>query len=80
MKIHKEMFDRWKKHCILYCHENGYKPEDVKTGCAAWNVAHRLGLPKEAYHVDKDINDTHIQTASHGVNLKYRTASAMMPG
>jgi len=63
MKIYKEMFARWKKYSILLCAERNTTPEKIMTGAQAWNIAYDLELPKEAYHVDKSINDDHIKTA-----------------
>jgi hypothetical protein len=63
MKIHKEMFDRWKKFCHLLCHDRGIPVWAVTSPTQAWNIAHALEIPKEAYHVDHSINDRHIETA-----------------
>jgi hypothetical protein len=63
MKIHKEMLARWKKFCDLRSRELGYRLETVDTPRLAWNIAHQLEIPKEAYHVDDSINDAHIETA-----------------
>lgn len=61
MKIDKEMFARWDKHVRYFLAEYQAGPSDIKTPVAAWNVAHRLDIPKEAYHVG--CNDKHIETA-----------------
>ena len=63
MKVHKEMFERWKKYCVLFCREHNLKTEDIKSSSMAWAIAFKLEIPREAYHVDPDINDSHIQTA-----------------
>lgn len=57
------MLERWRKYATLLLAERGFVVDDVKTGVDAWNVAHRLNIPREAYHVDGSINDTHIETA-----------------
>lgn len=61
MKVHKEMFSRWEKYARLLLQEYGATPEKVSTPVSAWNIAHRLDIPKEAYHVG--LNDSHIETA-----------------
>ena len=63
MKVNPEMLERWEKYSELYCRDFGKTCDDVKTGLQAWNIAHALGIPKEAYHVDDSINDAHIETA-----------------
>ena len=63
MKIQKEMLHRWKKYCTLYCNAYRKTPKDITRGTEAWNIAHALDIPQEAYHIDNDINDTHIRTA-----------------
>ena len=63
MKIDKATFDRWRKFCVLLLREHGYTLEDVKTGVDAWNIAYKLDIPKEAYHIDDSIVDAHIKTA-----------------
>lgn len=63
MKIDKAMLNRWEKYARLYLAEHGYTLEDVKSWSQAWEIAHTLDIPKEAYHVDKTVNDTHIDTA-----------------
>ena len=37
------------------------RPTDVTNTILAWNIAFRLEIPKEAYHVG--LNDKHIETA-----------------
>ena len=61
MKVHKEMLARWNKYANLICHDNGVKIEDITSGITAWNIAHKLDIPREAYHIG--CNDTHITTA-----------------
>lgn len=61
MKVHKELFDRWHKYVNLLLAEHKCSPEDVKTPVDAWNIAHKLGIPMEAYRCD--LNDKHIETA-----------------
>ncbi len=63
MRTHKEMLERWRRYATLLLAERGFVVDDVKTGVDAWNVAHKLGIPEEAYHVDGSINDAHIETA-----------------
>ena len=61
MKVSKEMFDRWDKYARLLLAESNRFPADVTTPVEAWNIAHKLGIPKEAYHVG--LSDPHIDTA-----------------
>ncbi|MFA5311685.1 MAG: hypothetical protein WC375_00035 [Methanomassiliicoccales archaeon] len=61
MKVDKPTFLRWQKYVSLLLQENNKTAEDITTGVQAWNVAHKLDIPKEAYHMG--LNDTHIQTA-----------------
>ena len=63
MKIDKQTLERWNKFCVLLLAEHGYKTDQVKTGREAWNIAHKLDIPKEAYHIDDSIVDAHIVTA-----------------
>ena len=64
MKIHKEMFERWDKYARLFLHEHyGLKPDDIKTGSDAWSIASKLDFTREAYAMDRSINDAHIKTA-----------------
>ena len=69
MKVHKKMFDRWKKYTERYLRDPEplqarcgiHKPEDVLTPLTAWTIAWVIGIPQEAYHVG--YNDNHIETA-----------------
>lgn len=61
MRVHKEMLGRWEKDCRLYIADYGYALDDVTDKAQAWSVAHRLDIPREAYHVG--LNDSHIETA-----------------
>jgi hypothetical protein len=63
MKIHRELLDRWTKYVQLLLHEHNYTVNDVKTLHQAWAIAHRLDIPREAYHMDANTTDTHIETA-----------------
>ena len=61
MKIGKEMFNRWNKYAQLLVAEHGRTIEDVTSKVTAWNIANKLNIPSEAYHVG--CNDSHIETA-----------------
>lgn len=61
MKVEKETFARWNKYTDLFLKENGITVAAVNTPIKAWDVAHRLSIPKEAYHIG--LNDSHIKTA-----------------
>ena len=63
MKIDKATFERWNKYCQLFVAEHSLQIEDIKTGIDAWNIAHRLDIPREAYAIDNSIVDAHIKTA-----------------
>lgn len=63
MKISKEVVERWKKYARLYVMEHGYFLEDIRDTGQVWHIAHTLGFPREAYHIDRSINDNHIDTA-----------------
>ncbi len=63
MKISKEMFTRWQKYAVLFLADNGATVECVTSPQEAWNIAHKLDIPREAYHTDSGINDSHIATA-----------------
>ena len=61
MKVPKEMFERWSKYVNLLLTENNCSTSDITTPVSAWNVAHKLDIPREAYHCG--MNDSHIETA-----------------
>jgi len=61
MKVHKELFARWHKYVHLFLAEHNAKLSDVTTPVVAWNIAFKLDIPREAYHVG--LNDSHIETA-----------------
>ena len=61
MKVSKEMLARWDKYARLLLNEHGLSVEKVVKPVQAWDIAHRLDIPKEAYHAG--MNDTHIETA-----------------
>lgn len=61
MKVSKEMYERWGKYAQALLNEHGKTKRDVSTPQFAWDVAHYLDIPKEAYHVG--LNDNHIGTA-----------------
>ena len=63
MKVDKETLNRWRKYCALYIQDLGYGQglADCKHPACAWTIAHRLDIPREAYHMG--CNDTHIETA-----------------
>jgi hypothetical protein len=63
MKIEKTVLARWSKYCRLLLAEHGYTPDQVTTGSDAWNIAHKLDIPREAYAIDDSIVDAHIKTA-----------------
>ena len=61
MKVSKEMFARWKKYVYLFMAEHEESIDTINSPSHAWTVAHRVEIPKEAYHVG--LNDGHIETA-----------------
>lgn len=61
MAVHPEMFERWAKYARQLLAEHNRTVSDVTTPVMAWNIAHKLDIPKEAYHVG--LNDRHIETA-----------------
>ena len=63
MKVHKQRFERWQKFVSLRLRELGKTEADIDTPAKAWDLAHELSIPREAYHVDSAIYDTHIETA-----------------
>lgn len=63
MKIDKQTFERWKKYSELFLHERGKKLSDVTDLKTAWDIAHYLQFPQEAYKIDSSIHDQHITTA-----------------
>lgn len=64
MKIPKETRLRWRKQLALLLHEHyGKTLSDVTTTTDAWRLAYHLEIPREAYHIDRDTNDNHIESA-----------------
>ena len=61
MKIDKAMRIRWTQYCVKYCADYGKTPDEVTDAITAWTIAHKVDLPREAYHIGA--NDTHIRTA-----------------
>ncbi len=61
MKTDKATLSRWNKYACLMCRDNGVKTGDILTGAMAWSIAHKLDIPREAYHMG--LNDKHISTA-----------------
>ena len=63
MRATPEMLARWRKYCALYVHDlgHGQTVDDVTSGACAWMIAHKVDIPREAYHVG--MNDAHIATA-----------------
>ena len=61
MRVYKELFDRWLKFSRLYCADYGTTTDKITSKVSAWNIAHALDIPAEAYHLD--MNDKHIETA-----------------
>ena len=79
MEIHKKMIDRWEKYANLFCRELGQCTDDVKTGRRAWEIAHRINIPREAYQAYPGITDNHIETALKRIFKKvvfYGTSNA----
>jgi len=62
MKFDTQTVNRWATLCADYLGKRGYDVSDVKTGVDAWNIAHRVGVTKEAYD-DRSVTDAHIKTA-----------------
>ena len=61
-KFNKETINRWATLAADHLGRNGYDLSDVKNGFEAWDVAHRVGIVKEAY-ADREVVDAHIVTA-----------------
>ena len=62
MKFDKETINRWAAMAADYLGRNGYDISDVKMGVEAWDIAHYVGITKEAYR-DRSVVDAHIVTA-----------------
>lgn len=62
MKFDKATVNRWSVMAADYLGRNGYDLDDVKTGVDAWEIAHRVGITREAYE-DHSVVDAHIKTA-----------------
>lgn len=63
MRIDRKTRDRWEKYIRLYLHDYGHSPSDVTNYNQAWQIAHKLNTPREAYHIDNSVTDTHIDAA-----------------
>ena len=61
-KFNSEMINRWTVMAADYLGRNGYDMADVKLGVEAWDIAHYVGITKEAY-ADRSVVDAHIVTA-----------------
>ena len=61
-KFDKETINCWAVMAVDYLGRNGYDISDVKLGVEAWNIAHYIGITKEAYE-DREVVDAHIVTA-----------------
>lgn len=61
-KFDKETINRWAAMVADYLGRNGYDISDVKFGVEAWDIAHYVGITKEAYE-DRSVVDAHIVTA-----------------
>jgi hypothetical protein len=61
-KFNSEMINRWTVMAANYLGRNGYDMADVKLGVEAWDIAHYVGITKEAY-ADRSVVDAHIVTA-----------------
>jgi hypothetical protein len=62
MKLANKLSD-YKSMADSFLAGHGYSRSDVKTGAQAWTVACRAGITRDAYAIDRSINDGHIQTA-----------------
>jgi len=63
MKIAKETRDRWEKYIRLLLKEHGKTTDDITTISDVWRVAFMLEIPREAYHIDSTVKDSHIENA-----------------
>ena len=61
MRVDKTLLARWTKYARLFCADYDTTTGKITSKIAAWNIAHALSIPKEAYHLG--MNDTHIETA-----------------
>jgi hypothetical protein len=61
MRVDKETYGRWARYVRLILRDYKISAEDVKAPVQAWNIAHTLNIPREAYHIG--LNDSHIETA-----------------
>lgn len=61
-KFDKETINRWAAMAADYLGRNGCDISDVKFGVEAWDIAHYVGIAKEAYE-DRSVVDAHIVTA-----------------
>jgi hypothetical protein len=62
MKFSKETIARWTEMATEYLGKYGYELADVKMGVEAWDIAHHVGITREAYE-DRAVVDAHIVTA-----------------
>lgn len=63
MKIHKELYDRWEAYAEMYLAEKSLRRESITDPQQAWRVANLLEFEREAYHIDRTIKRSHIETA-----------------
>ena len=63
MKINEETQKQWKKKIIEFVDSYDSTLDDIKSPSLAWQIADRLGIPREAYQMDESICDVHIETA-----------------
>lgn len=61
-KFNAETINRWTAMAADYLGRNGYDLSDVKLGVEAWDIAHYVGITKEAYE-DRSVVDAHIVSA-----------------
>jgi len=61
MRVSKDMLNRWRKYADLLLRENNRTIESITTLSTVWAIAHKLDIPREAYHAG--LNDNHIETA-----------------
>ena len=63
MRVQKETLDEWRARVALYIRNLGYgnTVDDVRSPSCAWAIAHRTGIPQDAYRAG--CHDSHIETA-----------------
>jgi hypothetical protein len=66
-KIDAMTVNKWILDCESWMASNSVNARAnrlaVVTGRDAWTIAHLAGVVREAYAMDRDIHDAHIQTA-----------------